>query len=675
MGYSANLNLIPQPKQIQLFVGNFELTPQTSIMLTDSRLTQQMDLLIQLLQPATSFNFKSDEKQPSSVILLKYYPTGVSFIPESYELEVQTHCISITAGDNAGFWNAFQTLLQLLPANIYGKVKIENIKWSIQNLKIIDYPLYSWRGAMLDVSRQFYSLSFLKSYIDWMAVHKLNIFHIHLTDDEGWRIEIKAYPNLTKTGAWRGPGELLPPAHGSGEKRYGGFYTQDEMKELIQYAKERNIQILPEIDIPGHSRSVAVSYPEILCDGNDSTFSVQGVRHNVWCAGNEHNFEMLDTIFGEISSIFSIPYFHIGGDEVNHNSWDHCSKCREYMSKNNISDLMYLQSNIIERVEKMIEKHGKIMIGWNEILNKSKLNSKTTIMAWNPNEAVQNCVNNKQPVIICPASYFYLDMKQGMNEKGYNWASNIPIERLFSYKLPTDSLSNEYVIGVQGNLWSECLDEPIFQTEYQSYPRLCAVAELAWSGNSTTFESFKESLYESHFDRLFMNGIHFRVPSPKLNMVNGKIYISDIPDHSIVLFDSVRNEYRTCFRDTLISPPSQYCCVNAGLWNPEYLRKFPSNKFCIELDSTLQIDSTIRNFILQYEYGSIALEIKKVRIFTNDSLFQEIVFSEPVQLVSSTPICELKVNDLVISPKDKCRIEIETLERKDSDSYGVILIK
>jgi hexosaminidase len=214
-----------------------------------------------------------------------------------------------------------------------------------------------------------------------------------LTDDEGWRIEIKSFPKLTEIGAWRGPNEALPPAHGSGDKRYGGFYTQDELKDLVKYAAERNIQILPEIDVPGHSKSVSVAYPEILCSGNDTTASVQGVKNNVWCAGREENFEMLDKIIGEVAQIFPMQYIHIGGDEVNHNAWEQCPLCKDLMQKNGYSKSGQLQSYFISRVEKIVEKYGKKMIGWNEILEDSTLHNNSAIMAWTSVEAGMEAIH------------------------------------------------------------------------------------------------------------------------------------------------------------------------------------------------------------------------------------------------------------------------------------------
>lgn len=386
--YSASPNLIPQPKEMKILKGNFVLTNKTTINFSDNSLSNEAKLLKKLLQPATGFDFALERKKSKSNIYLKLAKSTEYLTHEAYKLEVGRKTMEITAADSSGFFNAFQTLLQLLPAEIYGNKTVKNKAWKIPSIQIADKPTYFWRGAMLDVSRQFYDISQLKKYINWMAAHKFNVFHLHLTDDEGWRIEIKVYPKLTEVGAWRGPNEALKPAHGSGNKRYGGFYTQSELKELVQYAAERNIQILPEIDVPGHSKSVAVSYPEILCDGNDTTKSVQGKSNNVWCVGKGHNFEMLDTIIGEVAAIFPMKYIHIGGDEVNFKAWEHCSFCKKRMDVNHFTKPIELQNYFISKIEKIVKKHGKLMMGWNEILENSTLDKSTAIMVWTSNEEV-----------------------------------------------------------------------------------------------------------------------------------------------------------------------------------------------------------------------------------------------------------------------------------------------
>lgn len=698
--YSVNPNLIPQPNEIKMLKGTFLLTNNTSINYSDNSLLNSANLLKMLLQSATGFDFKLDKVSPTSSIYLKLAKSTENFAQEAYKLKVGTKQIEITAVDSSAFFNAFQTLLQLLPPEIYSDKKVKNNTWEIPNIQIEDKPTYFWRGAMLDVSRQFYDINYLKKYINWMAAHKLNVFHLHLTDDEGWRIKINAYPKLTEVGAWRGPNEVLQPSHGSGNKRYGGFYTQSELKELVRYAAERNIQILPEIDVPGHSKSVAVSYPEILCDGNDTTKSVQGVSNNVWCVGKDHNFEMLDTIIGEVAAIFPMKYIHIGGDEVNFKAWDHCSLCKKRMYENHLIKPIELQNYFISKIEKIVEKHGKLMMGWNEILDNSTLDKNTSVMVWTSNDAIETSIQQQNPVVLSPASYFYLDMTQGIGERGQNWASILPLERLYSFKLPTDSLANKFVLGIQGNLWSEYLDQPDYQTEYQSYPRLCALSELAWSGNKSTFRDFKNRLDNSHYDRLFSMGIHFRVPPPEVKIVNKKIQYSKTLTNSKIVFTNnstiptkkssvlLNNEnvkliasnpndilLRTCFKDSLLSPTVSIVNDTIGFWNPELLGKLPTKTISLDIHhDTLPINSN-NLLIIKYLYGSANISIKKIEIFRDDSLIYEKVYDKPFLLSSRQPKIELSLPEKCLSKNGNYRIHFESIGKNEVDSYGVILNK
>lgn len=693
--YSANPGLIPQPKEIESLKGKFILTNKTSIRFSDNALANEANLLKKLLGQATGFSFADSNK--ASVIHLTL---AGQLAPEAYTISVESKHIEITASGFPGFFNAFQTLLQMLPPEIYGDKIVKNRVWSIPNVRIEDAPSYSWRGAMLDVSRQFYDIPSLKKYINWMAAHKLNIFHLHLTDDEGWRIEIKAYPKLTEVGAWRGPNEALAPAHGSGDKRYGGFYTKSELKDLIRYAAERNIQILPEIDLPGHSKSVAVSYPEILCDGNDTTKSVQGVSNNVWCAGRDQNFGMLDTIIGEVAEIFPMKYIHVGGDEVNFSAWEHCSLCKKRMDENHFTKPSELQNYFISKVQEIVEKHGKQMIGWNEILENSTLDKKTPVMIWTSNDELEVSIQKQHPTILCPASYFYIDMKQGANERGHDWATILPIERLYSYKLPTDSLSRKFVLGIQGNLWSEYLDKPAYQTEYQFYPRLCALSELAWSGNQSTYRNFEERLNNSHYKRLFSMGIHFRVSPPYVKAAKGRIRIlKTIPDskivyttdstlpskNSAVLSDkakikSITNHpkdmlFRTCFKDSLLSPAVSFTNDTIGCWNPELLSSFTSKTFSVIVHPETESDISNISLIIKYMYGSSEIAIKKLAIFRDNVPVFSKVFDDPLSLFSRTAITELSLPKNCMSKTGNYRIDFETTGKIGTDSYGVILIK
>ena len=261
---------------------------------------------------------------------------------DGYELSVTKKGVRVKGKSSNGVLNGFQTLLQICSAK-------EMQKGTIPVVKIQDYPRFEWRGMMLDVSRQFFDKQTVKNYIDWLAAHKMNIFHWHLTDDNGWRVEIKSMPDLTLKGAWRGPGEVLLPSYGSGNKRYGGYYTQDDIKEVVAYALDRGVSIMPEIEIPGHSRAVTAAYPEIGCVTTQETKSVQGEVKNVWCVGREENYQILDSIIREFTEMFPFDYIHVAGDEVNRANWEQCAKCKVLMEKEGLYYRLYTR-NFTEEV-------------------------------------------------------------------------------------------------------------------------------------------------------------------------------------------------------------------------------------------------------------------------------------------------------------------------------------
>ena len=693
----SQVNIIPMPKSIHAINGKFVFGKNTVIHYSNASFISDAEILKRMLKPAMGFQLQHDNSKSKSIILLIEASEMDSIGQEGYLLNVKTGKIEITASHSAGFFYAFQTLLQLMPAEIYSHAIVEKAVWEIDGVIIKDQPLLSWRGSMLDVSRQFYHIDYLKKYINWLAAHKLNVFHLHLTDDEGWRIEIKALPKLTEIGAWRGPDEALPPAHGSGDKRYGGFYTQDELKDLVKYAAERNIQILPEIDVPGHSKSVAAAYPEILCAGSDSSASVQGVKNNVWCAGSEANFEMLDKIIAEVAAIFPMEYIHIGGDEVNHKSWEHCPFCTNLMQKNAYSKSSQIQNYFIARVQKMLEKQGKKMMGWNEILHDSSLSKNTGIMAWTSVAAGMEAVHKQYDVILTPASYFYLDMAQGNGERGHKWATFLPLERLYSFQIPTDSLSRKFVKGIQANLWAEYLDKPTYQTEYQSYPRLCALADLAWSGNSMSFQHFQNRLNSKHYDRMFYMGIHFRVPPPVVKIQNGKLidqgklnhgtvyYTTDgsLPTNSSDLFsnliisnDLIRNveklQFRNCFRDSLFSPSVSLAFDTVAVWNNSILSV---NSQTLKLAATINYNPQSNHNVLlfKYLYGGDKLGIKRIALYKKASLLFEKMNEKPIFISSRMPEWEVLLPLDILLEGGLYHIEIEIVGELPRDSNGVIL--
>ncbi|AQT67319.1 Beta-hexosaminidase [Anaerohalosphaera lusitana] len=522
----AEIAIIPKPVKVVEQSGSFTLNAQTKLLTSEPSIAERCRTMFTL---ATGFAFPvADTRPASNYIALTIDPSLDDLSEEAYRLTVDTDSVAIRANHTRGLYYGLQTLRQLLPVEIYSDTKVAAVDWKIPAVRIEDEPRFQWRGMMLDCSRQFFPAEFVKDYIDWLAVHKINLFHWHLTDDDGWRIEIKQYPKLTELGAWRGEDEVLPPSRGSGAERYGGFYTHEQIREIVAYAAERNIRIMPEIDVPGHGRAATASYPEILCEGVGDTKSVQGISKNVWCAGREENFEMLDAIIAETAELFPFEYIHIGGDEVNQKAWANCSRCKKLMQQKGFQNTAQIQNYFIKRMEKIVRNHGKNMIGWNEILHGGKLEQDTAIMSWIGTGPGIHAAKLGHPVIMAPGPYMYFDMKQAPGERGHWWAGIVTTEKSYSFDpfdfdLPEDKVKN--IFGVQACLWSEYLNEPPHYAEHQSYPRICALSEVGWTPQKLReYEDFNTRLGK-HLPRLGKLGIHYRVPQPTAVIDKGVVTI------------------------------------------------------------------------------------------------------------------------------------------------------
>lgn len=530
------IHLIPAPAEMVPGEGFFHLNGRTRVQFVGAATSMAQDaaaFFSETIGPSTGMHLKNDKQKTLSGAIV--FSLDTSLPREGYTLKVTPDLIEIASNDPAGFFYGVQTLLQLLPPFVYQPVYqpdqyLPEHEIQVPCVQIRDYPRFSHRGMMLDVSRQFYTVEYVKRFIDWMAKHKLNRFHWHLADDTGWRIEIKKYPLLTEKGAWRGPGEVLPTTYGHPGQRYGGFYTQDDIRQIVAYASARQIEIIPEIDLPGHSRAAIASYPDILCDLTDEVeLSIQGVSNNVWCASYEKNYKMLEDIVREMVQLFPSQYFHIGGDEVVTSQWASCTRCKAYMHEHHMEDPIEMQSYFVQRMQQILNKFGKTMVGWDEIMEGGELDrEKTVILAWQRAANIKEATRAGYMVIAQPAQYCYLDMKHTLAERGMMWAAIFDTDKVYSFDpVETPGLTPDEaakVLGVQGGLWSELLNMPPRIAEYQVYPRLCALAEVAWSPRENrNWEDFRTRLGQTHFDRLYYMGIRFRIPPPAADYVNGYI--------------------------------------------------------------------------------------------------------------------------------------------------------
>ncbi len=411
----------------------------------------------------------------------------------SYELKIEPKRIYIK-GDAMGRFYAFQTLKQLITVNAKKEV-------TVPVCTINDYPRFAYRGMHLDVARHFFSAEYVKRYIDYLAFYKFNTLHWHLTEDQGWRIEIKKYPKLTEVGAWRN-GTIIGryPGTGNDNKPYGGFYTQQQIKEIIQYAADRHITIIPEIELPGHSSAAIAAYPELSCFPDEKTGipgdmisekskaatgklvqETWGVFEDVFCP-SENTFTFLENVLDEVMALFPSKYIHIGGDECPKEAWKKSPFCQQLMKDKGLKDEHELQSYFIQRIEKYINSKGRQIIGWDEILE-GGLAPNATVMSWRGEEGGIAAAKQKHNVIMTPGSHCYLDHSQTVNEDSVTIGGYLPLEKVYSYE-PVPKELNEaeaaYVLGAQGNVWTEYITNPS-KLEYMIFPRMTALAEVLWS--------------------------------------------------------------------------------------------------------------------------------------------------------------------------------------------------
>jgi hexosaminidase len=489
------LNIIPLPVSVKQQEGNFIISGLTKVYVTDNdeQLIKIARDFAQEINTAKHTKLEvivtdKPEKQ-NNIIVFSLSENAEKYGNEGYSLEVNPQRIHIVANKVVGAFYAVQTIYQLLPYQIFSSDAIGNMDLILPCVKIFDKPRFAWRGDMLDVSRHFISIDYLKKNLDYLASLKMNKFHWHLTDDQGWRIEIKTYPRLTDVGAWRVDRNQLS-WHNRMEQQpdekatYGGYYTQEQIKDIIEYANERFIEIIPEIDIPGHSRAAIASYPEISCDEADYKVATGGIMNeNTYCPGKEVTFEFTENMLNEVMELFPSKYMHIGGDECNKDKWKICDHCQKRIKDNDLADEHELQSYFIKRVEKIINAKGKTMIGWDEILE-GGLAPNATVMSWRGTEGGIIAAKDGHDVVMSPNSYCYLDLRQGDPdiEPDYGYGKLL-LSTAYSYNpIPEGFSDNEakHILGVQGNLWGETMTRP-YDHNYMLFPRLYAIAEVGWT--------------------------------------------------------------------------------------------------------------------------------------------------------------------------------------------------
>jgi len=511
--------IIPQPYLYEAKQGTFTLTPKSSYLSA----TPLSNNAIEYLQEHLSTPLKQTTERQTTALFFLYNKTLSS---ESYTLKVTDIDITIEASDSAGFFYAVVSLMQLMDVEIWSDTNKNIQTWHIPAVYIEDHPQFAWRGMMLDVARTFYSVEYVKKFIDRMAQLKLNRFHWHLSDDEGWRIEIKRYPLLTQVGGSRGPGTLLPfstfpTMKGPKNSLEMGYYTQEEIKEVVAYAAKRSIQILPEIDVPAHSKAAVISYPLLLQNPKDTSryTSVQKVSNNTIDAGLESSYVFLEHVVSELATLFPFEYIHLGGDEIPKGAWKASPSVQKLMREEGLKSTKSVQGYFFTRADAILEKHHRKLIAWQEILTYgATLRDETIVMSWRDNGAEKSALNAGKKLVASSAKYLYFDQqyRKDKKEPGHTWAGPTDTKEMYSYNPPlkkTNLTDREGFLGVHGCLWSE--RAPNEETaDYLVWPRLFALSEVAWSNSQNReWKNLKKRILKTGLKRLDAQNIHYRTPS------------------------------------------------------------------------------------------------------------------------------------------------------------------
>ncbi len=511
-------HLVPLPVSVKEGTGNFIVNNKTTIHLisSDASVARVGNFLSEKLK-ITGFTIPVTKSSSTGNSISLNIVSDASLGGEGYKLNASANNVTISANKPAGLFYGMQTLLQLMPTEIENKDVVKNVSWKIPACNILDYPRFGWRGLMFDVARHFFTKAEVKKYIDEMVRYKYNLLHLHLTDDEGWRIEIKSLPQLTEVGAWNVKrvgyfGTFQPPSPDE-PRNYGGFYTQDDIKEIVQYAKDRFVDILPEIDVPGHSLAAIAAYPELACSAGQGPKPEVSSGQNIkdWsthtaliddnlCPANENVYEFLDMVLTEIARLFPFDYIHMGGDETFKTFWERSDAVKELMQKENLKSMEEVQSYFEKRVEKIVESKGKKFMGWDEILE-GGLAPSAAVMSWRGMKGGIEAAKQKHDVVMSPTDFAYIDYMQGDPIVEPHIYSTLLLKKAYSFEPIPPGVDAKYIKGGQANLWSEQL-YTFRHAEYMTWPRGVAISEALWSPKEKrNWENFFPRL-ENQFKRL-----------------------------------------------------------------------------------------------------------------------------------------------------------------------------
>ncbi|MBC7828574.1 MAG: family 20 glycosylhydrolase [Chitinophagaceae bacterium] len=521
--------LIPQPVSVEKKSGQFQLSASTGIVAeNNAEVLKTVGFFSEAIRKATGYTVavQTSKNDLSSVISFSLNKTPDAVLgKEGYSIDVSPSAVTVQANTAAGLFYGAQTLLQLLPKEIESKTVVQNINWSMPAARITDFPRFGWRGLMFDVSRHFFTKQDVKDFIDEMVKYKMNLLHLTLANDEGWRIQIKSLPKLTEVGAWNvrkvGTFGNFPAPAANEPRDYGGFYTHEDMKELIQYAKDRFVNILPEIDVPGHSLAAIASYPELSCTPGVEKYRVRSgekimdwhskgftaLIDNTLCPANEKVYTFLDKVFTEVAELFPFEYIHMGGDECAKNFWEKNPQILALMKREKLKDMHEVQSYFVKRVEKIIQSKGKKMIGWDEILE-GGLAPNAAVMSWRGMKGGIEAAKMGHEVVMSPTTFTYLDYMQSDPIIEPPVYASLRLKTAYSFEPVPDGVDPKFIKGGQGNLWTE----QVYNTrhlQYMVWPRGLALAETFWSPKEKKNWIDFSKRVEANFERMDLRQIKY----------------------------------------------------------------------------------------------------------------------------------------------------------------------
>ena len=559
-------DIIPQPISVEKIEGRFIIDERTAI-LCDKGLERAAEYL-RIYVPTE----RTKGKKSNSIRLSLDKKLG----SEEYTLSVSKKGIVILGGDYGGVFNGIQTLLQLLPHEVYSKSA--SLPLDLSYIEVKDAPQNHYRGYLLDVARTYQPIHEIKRVLDYMAFCKLNKLHLHLVDNPAWRIEIKKHPHFAKVGGFRGGDSPLHPIYERFKQKYGGYYTQDELREIVAYAADRNIEVIPEIDMPGHSKSLGTAHPAIRCNYTPDTSYSNGIDiRNVWCVAKESNYTIIEDIIKEVADIFPSKYIHIGGDEVKFSWWDPCPDCQRLMKEKGLKNGAELEQHFIARVTEILAKYDRKPIVWDEAAVKGDLLPKSTLVCgWRHNsEGWQTSIKRGYPTIVMPSTFFYLDKRQSTHERGHrSYSGGLDLKKLCNFNYSIGGFTDEQlknIAGVECAFWGEIYLENITPRrhfsdylEYMTFPRIFAVSEVAWSKQRRSYEEMLAVLKSNFYHKLHSMSATFRLESPEVKVELGKIFVTT-NDGSKIYYTDIRNNRTQEYKSPLNADLAPYVTFRSQL--------------------------------------------------------------------------------------------------------------